>query len=317
MPNGFTIMMLHAGMRGQVPHLHGGLTPGQLEPLRPAVDYLALGHVHKRLQEDWIFNPGSLETNSMEEIDWPHGFFDVQVDTDSDPKFKVSPIEIEKRRPFHRIVAATDGDDSLDEFVALAETRIAEAKDIEPSAVIELVLSGIAGFPRQDIPLERLKAEVETRFAPLLVRVRNALAPPGVVQGPRHGDRMTRADLERQIVEQIVYQRAEYRDRATAWARLILDVKNMAVEKDLPASIADHVSTAIADLENLEPSAIEPPPDTAEAEAVETPAQEPDRPSSAVESEPLPEPERAESTPPEPLAVGSEFDAPPLPAEDW
>jgi exonuclease SbcD len=48
-PGGYTIMMLHAGMEGQVPHMHGGLTFGQLERLRANVDYLALGHIHKRL----------------------------------------------------------------------------------------------------------------------------------------------------------------------------------------------------------------------------------------------------------------------------
>src|SRR5450759_2760821 len=54
-PNGYTIMMLHAGMEGQVAHMHGGLTFGQLEPRRSTVDYLALGHIHKRLVEDWVF----------------------------------------------------------------------------------------------------------------------------------------------------------------------------------------------------------------------------------------------------------------------
>ena len=70
-PDGYTILMMHAGLEGQVPHLHGGLTHGQIEPLHRSVDYLALGHIHKRLlnEYDWVFNPGSTETNSMEEIE--------------------------------------------------------------------------------------------------------------------------------------------------------------------------------------------------------------------------------------------------------
>ena len=110
--------------------------------------------------------------------------------------------------------------------------------------MIELALGGISGFRRQDIPLERLKAAVERRFAPLAVRVRNTLAPPGLV-APSSRDRLSRADLERRVVGQLVNQMAEFRPQSEAWTRLILDIKNMAVEKDLPASIADHVRDSL------------------------------------------------------------------------
>ena len=77
--------------------------------------------------------------------------------------------------------------------------------------------------------------------------------PPGLVAVRRH-ERMSRAEIERQVVEQLVYQHAEYRDRAAHWARLILDVKNMAVEGDVPSSIADHVRNVLAAMAADEPS---------------------------------------------------------------
>src|SRR5947209_636109 len=138
-PHGYTVMMLHAGMQGQVPHLHGGLTPAQLQPLRPAVDYFALGHVHKRLVEDPIFNPGSLETNSTEEMEWDHGFFHVSVDTDSPERHAVQAIPTPGLRAFRRIVVTADGSETLDKFLEMAEGRIARAGSIPPGAVIELV----------------------------------------------------------------------------------------------------------------------------------------------------------------------------------
>ena len=239
-PGGYTIMMLHAGMEGQVPHMHGGLTFGQLEPLHAHVDYLALGHIHKRLVEGWVFNPGSTETNSMDEMDWAHGFFDVSVDTSSDPQQQVTAVEIETRRPFRRIAVTADGTETMEEFVAAVESRIEQQREIPASAVIELALGGISGFRRQEIPLERLKAAVERRFDPLAVRVRNTLAPPGLVAPSGH-ERFSRTDLERRVVGQLVNQMAEFRPQSEVWTRLILDVKNMAVEHDLPASIADHV----------------------------------------------------------------------------
>src|SRR5579884_1307384 len=112
----YTILMVHAGMEGQVPHMHGGLTRPQVNVLRPQVDYLALGHVHKRLAEDgWIYNPGSTETNSMEEVQWPHGFFDVSVDTEASPKHTVTPVETPSLRPFRRLSVTSDGVGSLGE----------------------------------------------------------------------------------------------------------------------------------------------------------------------------------------------------------
>lgn len=243
-PARFTILMLHAGLEGQVPHLHGGLTPGQIEPLRGLVDYLALGHVHKRLHEEyeWVYNPGSTETNSMEELDWPHGFFDVQVDA-SRPgprKHDVRAITTPNLRPFRRIAVSAENSASLEDFVARVEEKIAGERSIPERAVIELYLGGVAEFRRQDVPMERLKAAAEVAFSPLVVRVRNNLVPPGLVTVRSH-EHTTREDLERQVIGQLVYQHAEYRDSADAWTRLILDVKNMAVEKDLPANIADHV----------------------------------------------------------------------------
>ena len=253
-PNGYTAMMLHAGMQDQVPHLHGGLTPNQLDPLRPAVDYLALGHVHKRLREDWIFNPGSTETNSIEEMEWQHGFFEVQVDTESNPKQSVQAVEIKGLRPFRRISITAGGNESLDEFVQCAEENIAKAGTIPPRSVIELSLGGIAAFRRQDVPVDRLKELVEARFHPLVVRLRNNLVPPGVISG-RNRERVSRAELERQIVEQLVYQHVQYRDRTAAWSRLILDVKNMAGEHSLPASIVDHVRQELPKIAAAPPTA--------------------------------------------------------------
>jgi DNA repair exonuclease SbcCD nuclease subunit len=240
-PNGYTIMMLHSGMEGQVPNMHGGLTRGQIEPLRAGIDYLALGHVHKRLQdEDWIFNPGSTEVNSFEEIEWPHGFFDVRVDTTGSPKHQVTPVETPTLRPFRRISISADGVSSLDEYVARVEERIAAARGVPEKAVVELHLGGVADFRRQDLPVERLKGIAEVTFSPLTVRVRNNLVPPGIVHVTNR-ERLPRGELERQIVEHLVYQNAEYRDSAAAWARLILQVKNMTIDGDIPASITDHI----------------------------------------------------------------------------
>jgi len=77
----FTILMLHAGIEGYVPRMSGCIDAGALAPLRGCVDYIALGHVHKGyVKNDWIFNPGSLETWNVSECSWERGIYHIGFD---------------------------------------------------------------------------------------------------------------------------------------------------------------------------------------------------------------------------------------------
>ena len=79
----YTVLITHAGVEGQMPNMPGGLTFDQLAPLQPHVKYLALGHLHKPYSVDeWIFNPGSLETCSFDEMQYARGCYIVEVDAD-------------------------------------------------------------------------------------------------------------------------------------------------------------------------------------------------------------------------------------------
>jgi len=68
-PPDYTIMLFHHGLEGQIARYEGALRYNDLLPLKQAgVDYLALGHIHKSYVEaGWIFNPGSIEANSVQE----------------------------------------------------------------------------------------------------------------------------------------------------------------------------------------------------------------------------------------------------------
>ncbi len=82
----YTIFTAHAGVEGVIDGMSGGLSHRQWSVLRPVTDYVALGHVHKPfVQDDWIYNPGSPETCSIAEADWPErGFYLVEIDTSSE-----------------------------------------------------------------------------------------------------------------------------------------------------------------------------------------------------------------------------------------
>jgi DNA repair exonuclease SbcCD nuclease subunit len=67
----FTIFAAHTGVLGELPGDALSPTLPQWLSLRPHVDYVALGHIHKPfIKDDWLFNPGSLETCASNEWAW-------------------------------------------------------------------------------------------------------------------------------------------------------------------------------------------------------------------------------------------------------
>lgn len=90
-------MMFHHGLEGHVSRYSGALRYQDFAPLLTAgVDYLALGHIHRSYSaESWIFNPGSIEANSViENQDQnPRGVFLVNL-TKKESKLISNPIII-------------------------------------------------------------------------------------------------------------------------------------------------------------------------------------------------------------------------------
>lgn len=91
-----TILLAHFGRPQQT--VHGLIGQDELDPLEQEVDYLALGHRHRFYEEDWVFNPGSIEAQSKEQFDWNLGYNLVEVRNNhvADPCRQLS-----KRRPFY------------------------------------------------------------------------------------------------------------------------------------------------------------------------------------------------------------------------
>ncbi|MGB5973870.1 MAG: exonuclease SbcCD subunit D, partial [Nodosilinea sp.] len=76
-----TILLFHHGLEGQIARYAGALRYTDLLPLKDAgVDYLALGHIHKNYTaEGWVFNPGSLEANNVDESRFRRGAYLVEL----------------------------------------------------------------------------------------------------------------------------------------------------------------------------------------------------------------------------------------------
>jgi DNA repair exonuclease SbcCD nuclease subunit len=246
----FTILMAHAGLEGQLPRYSGTLTHNDLAPLRERIDYLALGHIHKPYAvDDWIYNPGSAETWSIEEADWPErGYCLVEAKPDNSPNHQARLVPT-PRRPFHRsrleVDALTEPNvlyDAVRKLLQREESNIPR----EPAPVVELTLSGILPFNRFDLDLDFVKTLVEEAWAPLVTRVQNRTTPADFEVSV--DVEASRPELERAIVRELLERDARYRPAAAEWTQIALDVKRLTLEGSTPQMVVDHLRQARAAL---------------------------------------------------------------------
>ncbi len=253
-PPAFAILMAHAGLEGQLAHYSGTLSYNDLAPLRDKIDYLALGHIHKPYEvDDWIYNPGSLETCSLEEVAWPErGYYLVEVALGSSPSHQAKLIA-PPRRPFHRLRLEVD---PLTEPNAVYDAvgKLIERKDgdivRQPAPVVELTLSGVLPFSRFDLDLDYVQRQLDQAWSPLLARVRN-LSTPAEFQIDVDVE-ASRPELERGIIQELLERDARFRPQAEAWTQVALEVKRLVLEGSPPDSVIDTLRRARADL--LDPS---------------------------------------------------------------
>jgi len=236
---------MHAGLEGVLPHYSATLTYSQLAPLRDYVDYLALGHIHKPFErEDWIYNPGSPETCSMDEAGWSdRGYYLVEVNTGQTPKHRARLVR-NTRRPFVRLSLGVDAYESPEALYAAAEAQVRREATYQPRVlqpVVELTLEGVLPFDRHELDVKQLETMVKAVFDPLLVRITNRTVPTEYEVG---GDESKpRDELEREVVEDLVERDARYRPAAYDWAEIILTVKRMSLEGTSPEGILDYLES--------------------------------------------------------------------------
>ena len=239
----YTILMAHAGVEGVVADRAGGLRQRELAPLRPHVDYLALGHFHNPYEfENWIFNPGSTETNSMTEAAWPErGSYLVEVDTETKPKHR-AVLHANARRPFERLFFKVDGCDTPVELVdhcrRHVERRRRQFKGNAP--VVELRLTGVLPFDRSALPLEPLEQTVEEVYRPLISFVRNDTRGAEFAVG--EGQQLSRPALEQQIIAGLLERDSRFRARGAEWTELALAIKELAVSGASAEAVLDELA---------------------------------------------------------------------------
>jgi DNA repair protein SbcD/Mre11 len=252
-PVAYTILMMHAGMEGELDNMSGTIPQSAVAPLKDYVNYLALGHIHKPYQrEDWIFNPGSLETCSTMEAAWPErGCYLVTVDTERQPSHDAQ-LKTLPRRPFVRIFVKADTCDTPEAVYALVEKEVAAAissKRLPKPPVVEVTLTGTLRFSLSSLSMDDLRAAAERAAGEvLLLRTNNRTVPHGFEI--EADESQPRAEVERQVIRELLTRDVRFQSQAGEWAALVLEMKRMILDGSAPEDISAYVASRSAELES-------------------------------------------------------------------
>lgn len=244
---GQTVFLLHHGMEGQIARYQGALRYSDVLPLRQAgVDYLALGHIHKNYeQEGWIFNPGSIEANNIEESGFRRGVYLVEV---SDRGMQAELKRDYYQRSIVRLKLATKGQETLEELEQAALTLVQTAiqqKQIEPAdaPIVELRIEGEVGFDRLDFDVRQLQRQLQ-QISNALIFLLKYDVDNVVYRSPLSED-ASRLQIEQEIFTDLLSGHVQYRKQAAELAQGLIDLKDRQLEGRSEAELFELVQTLL------------------------------------------------------------------------
>ncbi|MDQ3754470.1 MAG: DNA repair exonuclease [Acidobacteriota bacterium] len=250
----FNILLLHTDVEGQLsrPNIPA-LSLDTMKKLQSLVDYLALGHTHKRFEIDnWAFNPGSLEACSIDEYREERGLYLVEVDDER--RIRAQHLRDYIQRPFQRLsfdVSGVESPDAVYEGVLEtvrreARARVAEDGNDTPAPIIEINLRGHLGFKNSLLDIARIRADAREQTGALHVMITNRSIPVEYAVAAGLDADASRQVRERRIIEDLIARDNRYKTHAHEMAQLVLDAKRLALSDEAPEeilkTIEDHLT---------------------------------------------------------------------------
>jgi DNA repair exonuclease SbcCD nuclease subunit len=265
----YTILLGHFGIEDEVPALGGNVTHAELQPVHQKVDYLALGHIHKRYDaSDWIYNPGSPEAHSTSEArdDWEHGYYTIELSESDDGQLGHDVTHRRaRRRPFYTIdfdvtpyESAGDLRTAFHDYVQSEQDSLQEMLDREEfllgsdrrQPLVDLRFKGTLQFDRSNFRVDELAEEVESGCDALYVQTNTSRVTTAEIQellAELDDDevfidgRLQTAALEQRVFETIATE-SEYSEHSDEVATLLGEAHRMAQDGESADDIADVVS---------------------------------------------------------------------------
>ncbi len=230
--SGPSILLFHHGLEGQIARYSGALRYREVLPLKEAgVDYLALGHIHKNYEEEgWIFNPGSIEANNVEESQFKRGAYLVEIDEEG--KIHAELKTDYRQRTIVRLALKMRSQDPIESVQQGAITLIEKSlksKEIIPDdqPIVEMRITGTVGFDRLELDTKALQKQLQEQCNALIFLLRYdvdeaAFASP-------IPDEASRLEVEQEVFTDLLAANANYKKRAGQLARGLIDLKDRQI----------------------------------------------------------------------------------------
>lgn len=233
-----SVLLFHHGLEGQIARYAGALRYNEILPLKQAgVDYLALGHIHKNyVVEDWIFNPGSIEANSVEESRYHRGVYLVEMNqTEMQAELKRDYYQ----RPVLRLNLTARGQESLEELeqaaralctrFAIAQAQQAIASELDPTPpIVELRIDGQVGFDRLEFNVRQLQRELQQLSGALIFLLKYEVE--AIEYASPLAQEATHQEIEQEVFTDLLTASTKYKKRAPELSQSLIYLKEMQLE---------------------------------------------------------------------------------------
>lgn len=244
----YTVMLFHHGLEGQIARYSGALRYQELLPLKQAgVDYLALGHIHRHYSvENWIFNPGSVEANSISEnqAQTPRGVYLVEL---KDQKIHAQLRQDYAQRPMLRLELATTAAQTPQDIETAATKLIQAQAEQTPTAIVELRITGTIGFDRAQLNVRKLREALHSLSQALIFLLKYEVTPlhyETVLYGSE-AHPPSRTEIEHTVFTDFLAAQADYREVAPTLALGLADLKERVLREDDPAELMAYVTSLL------------------------------------------------------------------------
>ncbi len=245
---GSTVLLFHHGLEGQIARYSGALRYGDLLPLKEAgVNYLGLGHIHKYYAVDnWIFNPGSLEANNVEESTFERGALVVEVEDGQAASVQLKTDY--QQRSIVRLVLKLRGQEALEDIEGLALEIVDRAIALthlvpKEEPIVELRIEGQVGFERLELDTRQLQMRLQERCGALIFLLKYEV--DAVAYATPLADDADRHQIEREIFADLLSAHNIYKKRAQPLSTGLIDLKERQLMGDSEENLYNIVEQMI------------------------------------------------------------------------
>ncbi len=224
---GANVLLFHHGLEGQIARYAGALRFADIKPLQKAgVDYLALGHIHKHYAEDgWIYNPGSIEANNIEETQFRRGVLLVEIEPGNvQAELKTDYRQRAAKRLKLTVRPQAEIEEVREGAIATLQSAIDSGKiNPDDQPILELRIDGQVGFDRLELDTRELQKQLQTLSNALIFLLKYDVDEAEYASPQSHA--ASRLEIEQEIFTDLLAANNVYKKEAETLAHGLIDLK--------------------------------------------------------------------------------------------